>query len=501
MALRTCLKSYSPDGILEGFGLKALLAFFSAKAVRGGPRLLPQLAICVVVLFVLTRLMPTHLSDVAFGTNYTTILKWKPKGGDDGSVGGGLRIVVFGGGDIATPNKTPEKAVGHDVSWTEVLCQHLDCTTHLSYMPRTDIHGGSLVSNSLYEAILERMANETEASEQPGLDYTWLPREYPVPTELPDLQQQLDAFFATPPPMRPAQETLWVFNFGYWDIWRLACLPPQLAMDAIEVQARHIFAQIEVLYQESRSEKSIAYSDFYTFLNSTTKTTSSKSDDVIADVPIEPFRVFIPRLFDITLTPGFDKARFVLPYPHSRAVELRNAVHLTEEWNLKIDKMFDEWLAMPDPEVATTDDTLGKREGEAPINVPYARREAISTYDVSDYMRNAIIERQMQNAHVEDKTGRGTRPAEEGFLEVQQPCLQLVHDNVTDVTKTVVCDAPQEYLFWTEFTVSQRAIDAMGKQAAAVFTKHAQTGSQWLKKSTDLFPGIFNSKRAVGFNG
>jgi hypothetical protein len=118
----------SPDGLVEGLGLKTFLAFFSVKAIRGGPRLLPQIAICIVILITLTRLMPSRLFDIAFGSSYTKILKWRPSGyaDDDGSVGGGLRVVVFGGGDIATPIKALGTGdVDPRNSWTEVLCQEV----------------------------------------------------------------------------------------------------------------------------------------------------------------------------------------------------------------------------------------------------------------------------------------------------------------------------------------------------------------------------------------
>jgi hypothetical protein len=114
------------DGLIEGLGLKSLFAFFSTKAMRGGPRFLYQITICVVILLTLTKLLPSRFTDVAFGSSYGRILKWRPTTEhDDGSIGGGLRIVVFGGGDIASPNKRPEESGVPDKSWTEILCQQV----------------------------------------------------------------------------------------------------------------------------------------------------------------------------------------------------------------------------------------------------------------------------------------------------------------------------------------------------------------------------------------
>ncbi|KAI1873719.1 uncharacterized protein JN550_002988 [Neoarthrinium moseri] len=498
-------QSYRTEGLIDGLGLKTLFAFFSAKAIRGGPRLLPQLAICVVILIILTRLLPNHFTDIAFGSNYTKMLKWRPSADkhEDGSAPGGLRIVVFGGGDIASPNKMPGNPELPDQSWTEILCEQLEtCSSHLSYMPQTDIQGGSVISKALYGMALDKVVSSPNASQGPGYDYRWMQEQYPVPSHLPDLEEQVNTFLATPPPSHPPKETLWVFNFGYWDIWRMASLPSELAMDMIEVQVNHLFEQIELLYQKARSEDSIAYSDWYNVLDDSTAPDSENSTAVFLDVPAEPFRIFIASPFDVSLAPGFETLRFKPPHPHSRAEEMRNAVRLTDRWEKLTTEMIDAWLATPDPVVNGTRSEvalLEKRDASGnAVLVPNARREAI-THDTPKYIRESLVDRQLRNAEIQDSNGLGTRPIDEGYLDVSEPCMPrdvpsntttAAHPKRTLYNQMVdgVCSLPNEHLFWTEFTVGQRAVNDIGKSAASRFNLHVQRGVQWLKKWQELPP-------------
>ncbi|KAK9414768.1 hypothetical protein SUNI508_10886 [Seiridium unicorne] len=510
-------QSYRPDGLIEKLGLKTLFAFFSTKAMRGGPRLLPQITICVVILITLTKLLPTRFTDVAFGSGYTKILKWRPTvEHDDGSVAGGLRVVVFGGGDIASPNKSPEETGFADKSWTEILCQQLNnCNAHLSYMPRTNMQGGSIISNNLYRDHLDLITSWPNATQGEGFNYTWMLEHHPVPSQ-PDLEEQINSFLATPAPRHPPRETLWVFNYGYWDVWKLAAMPREIAKEMMEIQAEHLFSQIELLYQKAREESSIAYSDFYTVLVNTSAPASEIDTAVVLDVPAESFRIFIPSLFDISLTPGFATARPKPPHPHSQAKEMGNAAYLTEQWEILMTEWIDAWIAIPDPVAnGTANDTalVEKRDASGRVvYVPNARREAI-THDAPKYIRELIIDRQLRDSEVTDHNGLGTKPVEEGFLEVWEPCMPLnARSNATSIstrqTKSLagtqatqatqaasgICSLPNEHLFWTEFTIAQKAIDEIGKAAANRFRMHVSKGVNWLKKwqETELVPREFH---------
>jgi hypothetical protein len=362
-------------------------------------------------------------------------------------------------------------------------------------VPATDSHMGSLVSNPLYQAMLNRMTT-ANVTDSPGYDYTWLPQHYPVPTQLPDLKEQMDAFLATPAPQRRPHETLWVFNIGYWDIWALSAVPRQVALDVIQVQMTHLFEQIEYLYEQARDKSSIAYSDFYTVLNNYTAPPNANNkhyESVVLDVPAESFRVLIPSPFDISLTPGFETARFKPPAPHSPAEELRNAAWLNYQWETTMTQMIDSWLKTPDPLVnGTTNETqLVERLDAAGsvVLVPNARREVI-TYDPTQFIRDLVTDRQLKESDIEDHNGVGGMDEEKSFLDVQDPCnpivkkASLTKKQEEGVTATIegACARPDDHLYWTEFTIGQRAIKEIGRLAAIRFDAHVQLGTNWLKK-------------------
>lgn len=120
-----------PVGMQDKFDWTVVLAFFSTKVVRGGPRTIVHLTTCLALLLLLIKLLPHRLTDVN-----QSLWGWQDADEDlrsgeesDGSVPGGLRIVVFGENDIASPARLSGRGiVGTDSrSWTEVLCQEVCC--------------------------------------------------------------------------------------------------------------------------------------------------------------------------------------------------------------------------------------------------------------------------------------------------------------------------------------------------------------------------------------
>lgn len=386
-----------------------------------------------------------------------------------------------------------------------------ECNAHLSYMPRTDVHGGSIVSNNIYGETLDLITSWPNATQGAGYNYTWLLEHYPVPSQLPDLEQQIDAFLSAPAPRHPPRETLWVFNYGYWDVWKLAAMPRALAQQLMEMQAEQLFSQIEVLYKKARETDSIAYSDFYTVLANTSAPLEESETAIVLDVPPEPFRIFIPSLFDISLTPGFETTRFTPPHPHSKARELGNAAYLTDQWEQLMTEWIDAWIAIPDPLInGTANETALVEQRDASgrrVFVPNARREAI-THDAPKFIKELIVDRQLHDAEIADKNGLGTKPIEESFLEVWEPCMPFnaksnattsvasAKEKAPDGTQPVssMCSLPSQHLFWTEFTVGQRAINEIGKAASNRYKMHVNKGVNWLKKwqETELIPREFH---------
>lgn len=107
--------------------VQSLLGFFFNKGVRGGPKIFLNLAAVLLGLLLVIKLMPSRLSDSALNSiphdlwtgEVEEVLETDT--GEDGSIPGGLRIVVFGENDIATPIGSDQE-VEDSKSWTEALC-------------------------------------------------------------------------------------------------------------------------------------------------------------------------------------------------------------------------------------------------------------------------------------------------------------------------------------------------------------------------------------------
>jgi hypothetical protein len=136
-------------------------------------------------------------------------------------------------------------------------------------------------------------------------------------------------------------------------------------------------------------------------------------------------------------------------------------------------------------------------------------------YDMPGYLLDSIVDRQLRNAGLKDANGNGAGSTMGGFLEVASPCIMeeaVAYDHGDDEpelettpsrtetkllrrgaasadlvaptpdpeadtvgpwtstksshTRMSVCEAPQEYLFYTGFTLSDRAINDIAKRAA-----------------------------------
>jgi hypothetical protein len=119
-------------GPQDRFGLGSFLAFFSTRVLRSGPRGLIQVTTGFVLLVLALKIL-SHRTPYSAWSWQKPLLNNNPGDlveEDDGSVAGGLRIVVFGEKDVATPGPL-EYGVAEDVqarSWTERLCEEV-CDT------------------------------------------------------------------------------------------------------------------------------------------------------------------------------------------------------------------------------------------------------------------------------------------------------------------------------------------------------------------------------------
>ncbi|KAK6825026.1 hypothetical protein PG987_012520 [Apiospora arundinis] len=466
----------------------AIISFLSMTAIRGIHRRWSQILAGVAIVFVLVYVLPHRLWLLDLSPSYLKVLRWTPADGNTG-VGNDLRIVVFGGGNIATLGHKPTEFEDQSASWTEVLCQELDCTSYLSYVPHADKTGGSGVSNLVYEMTLNHTLASRDVAEGAAYDYSWLSTKYPTPVHLPDLKQQVDRFLANEPAGHPTLETLWVFDFGFWDLWRLSAFPQDISFQLLEVLSAVIFQEIDRLYQASLADVSDSNAKH-----------PAKGTRPSTSPSYRPFRVLIPRLFDVSLTPAFETARFRPPPPHTQADELRNAAYLTKHWDNWMDEMTERWLGLNMPTIidvtATTeagfdDDNDDDESSPNSLQRISSRREVINP-NLSKYLLELIADRQLKDSGIEDGRGRGTIRASQAFRHVDEACVQSNTATTAGATSgipaLVSCTEVEEYLFWDGFTVGPRAIRTIGERARDLVERHVEVGAPWLKKAHVHYP-------------
>lgn len=321
---------------------------------------------------------------------------------------------------------------------------------------------------------------------EPAADYSWLETQYPVPSQAPDLAAQVDTFLSMPLPEDVPRQTLWVFTFGTWDVWKIAALPLEHGLPMIAEIVEKLVQHMEMINFKSLDPESIAFSDFW--FNATEdevkKLSAANAADKVDARRLESFRVLIPELFDISLTPGWQDRPAPL-FPHTKGEQMRNAAVLTKLWNSQVKKRLEQWelKGSSKPNVTEHDDgsmTVAplppldeenekRQQKREVIYAPYPRRMAFQTEFARDVV-DAMTEEEMQRANVEDSLGHGTWALNNSmrFLDVWKPCMTMSEDGEGAPSQ---CDNPTDHLFHDGFTVSQRASDEIGKRTAAEVVK------------------------------
>ncbi|KAI0799537.1 hypothetical protein GGR55DRAFT_477688 [Xylaria sp. FL0064] len=528
-------------GIWKGKSLNALGSICSLKMFRE-PKLPLKLALGIALFMPVIYWwysmkgidLPFKVGRVKYSSsNLTWHSETEPNVFEDATkinVTDGLRMVVFGGGDVATPALSARKWNAQACEWTEIMCRKLGCDTYLSFVPQTDGMGGAVMSNQFVDGAYKRVSASsvvpTENDNTVKLDYSWIPEQYPKPYKH-DLAAQIDYFLESSRSHRASTESLWIFNVGYWDIWYLTALPRKLATEVLDSSIRDLFFQIERLYQATQGRESVTSPRPYPHTHASDPTdTGSKA----ADTPRAPFRIFLTRVFDISLTPGFASARPSPPHPHSSTTQLRNAAFLTKYWNALLDASAKEWLATLDPEdwpvtdkidIQVIEATVGKhplaktegskkgkgekekekdhdrssKESDGNFTLP---RRRLASYGLSSYLQELMIDRQLRNTDLFDHNGLGARPPEDGFIDITMPCvLKVVGHGVTKGGEVVdagreisVCQDPDNYLFYTEFTVSPRAVYEIGVRAARGFLDQVEGSSAWRERNATFVESV-----------
>ncbi|EFQ35339.1 hypothetical protein CGRA01v4_13368 [Colletotrichum graminicola] len=464
--------------------IKTLLGFISTRVLRGGPRFIIQLILAAFGLLLLGKFLASPTStDTLFSSG--SRWSWSPFSESKGQQGVGVRVVVFGSPDIATPST--DKGV-EGKGWTEMLCDELRCSSHQSFIPSTSLPAQAMTTTKHYRDTLENLTSKVDHSKPFGYNYSFLVDQFPLSDAIANLTSQIDAFLALPKPHDVPRETVWVFTFGTWDVWTLASLPRDVGGKILDAAVEALFAQVERIYQASLDADSVAFSDFWAHQDTISPLAElnamEQGRDVVDPREIENFRVIVPELFDVSMTPGWQAQRPAPPQPHNKAEQMTNAAYLTTKWNSEVKSCMDEWMRTPDPEPEDGDEddfgyvaTRVRRsfnEGDAPLVVPFPRRVGAQV-DAASFIREAIVERQMRNQGLTDATGRGNRTGgEQGnvfFSETWVPCIWASTSNASETAeaadKYAACGARDDYLFHSPFTLSQRAIRETARIAAA----------------------------------
>ncbi|OAA56160.1 hypothetical protein SPI_07771 [Niveomyces insectorum RCEF 264] len=178
----------------------------------------------------------------------------------------------------------------------------------------------------------------------------------------------------------------------------------------------------------------------------------------------------------------------------------------------------------------TSATALDADTGNAIIQEPMLYRDGI-IFQLPDYIMDAIIDGQMQNLGIADKKGFGTFSNSESFSEVRNPCLtdgetattlpttemkpenkaggeaeaeaskeaasstngnnssdHVVRRQAPGQNTTLrVCDRPDRHLFFTPFSLGRRAIEGIGRLAAAFLRADRNTRASWEEARKSIF--------------
>ncbi|KOS22349.1 hypothetical protein ESCO_002127 [Escovopsis weberi] len=460
---------------------QGVLVVCSHRMRLSGPRSLRQMGILllgplIIVIFLLSS-----------GRTRQTVLKWSP----DEKLAGpeGLRIVVFGSQDTLG---SAHDATHSRTTWPEHLCQMLKCSSLVSLVPPIESQPG-LISNAAYNASLSAVTKLTQSAnitDVPASDQFYIVEQYPVP-KTPDLTAQVSKFLSMNVTGEPPRTTLWIFSFGTWDIWNLAALPREMSEPIIDASVDLLFEQIDLLYRKALKPGTIAWSDYWAHVApEDLEYVTHPPEKRVNFSKVEGFRILIPELLDVSLTPGWQK-RLAPSMPYTRSMELRNAASLTTRWNGLVSHRLEDWRRMRNDKpkgieeegIAMIDfmppsippehrEQENQNEGKHGLKItyaPYPFRVALHATIVSTII-TAMAEQDLQQAGITDGRGRGTLSRKDPmmFTDVRTPCVASEEGaNVVTVSRSgTKCKRPDDHLFYDEFTLGQRASKQLAQKAA-----------------------------------
>ncbi|KAF7916966.1 uncharacterized protein EAE98_010397 [Botrytis deweyae] len=461
----------------------------------------------------------TSINDVTDG-----LWDWA-SGDDDGGDGeeGGVRLVVFG--DSWVDDTIEENGDGKGRSWTEVLCEELSCTSKINLavsQPASSYPSspptGAFSSNKVYLSSIKNTAGQNN-----------IKTKITPESMLPDLEAQVKSFIALPLPKKKLKETIFVVSFGTWDVWHYASLDYTKAQEAQNKAVTEMFAQLDNLYAHHRETLEVTH-------------VVEKPHNESHVVPKPQFRIVIQKLFDPTMLPGWISQRPIPLKPSSVSEHQKNAVSLVRDWDNSVENFIKPWFAST-PEATTTSEwaepapapeeqgsgdavpetfdqndgqqsqSQEKRESEGVVeaenepDIPPPQKD-IYYYDLNRFLTEIIIEHQLEDEGLSDASGLGTK--ESPYVSVYDPCVRAGDDRASkkrgpgekrksgkinkgsekrgemkdtralpDINGLLVCDQPDEYLFWDDFNMGGQAKETVGREIAKMIREGKTLRKSW----------------------
>ena len=412
-----------------------------------------------IILLLPSARIATHLHKFPFGdslNNYRNGI-WKGWGSpEDDEVEGGVRIVVFG--DSWVDDAVEEGETGRGRSWVDVVCEEvssgiqiqdtmltdqLNCTSQLNFAASQPSKAypaapptGAITSNYIYLTAVNVSNPEHVAS-----------------TMLPDLATQIEEYIELPSSTK-VKTTVFVVSFGFWDIYQYASLDFKFAQDITDTTVTELFAQLDILHSHYAKQLSSGLPEEEA-PEIPADTGNSTEETEIVHRPL--FRVIIPKLFDPTLLPGWISQRPIPLRPSSVAEEQKNAVYLTNKWNILLENKIREWVKAAPPsnpeQLWDTYDPESSAAADLEKDVFY--------YDLPSYLLDVIVEHHLEDEDISDATGLGT--GDSPFGNVSESCVSVGITMGEERNGKAVCKEAKEYLWWDAFNLGGVANEFVGK--------------------------------------
>ena len=250
-----------------------------------------------------------------------------------------------------------------------------------------------------------------------------------------DLSAQIQSFLALPSSKVNPGETIFVVSFGFWEVYHFASLEYENSVAAIDDSMDEFFRQLDILYYHSQHGLEHSSS----------------------------FRVVLPKLFDPTLLPGWLSQRPVPLSPHTISEQQKNAIYLTNRWNVGIENRIGEWINTP--QIVITNTSLEQEQ-------PEAFNKDVLYYDLPTFLLGQIVEQSLQDSGLHDASGlgKGSTP----FRDVYLPCITDLEEGLintpdfVEVDGRLVCKEPRGYLWWDDWRLGPTANEAIGESVAGM---------------------------------